>query len=100
MKKAEWRRPDNRERGHHKYDAGHGHHAHYSTFHLVEQIGFELLVDIACTKKQQRFGHGVIRHVKHQGKGPELASHAERGHHDAGVIDGVIGEQAPEVPLH
>ena len=100
LKEAERRHPDDRQHGHQKTAPVSGITRITPPLTLVEQVGLEVLVDVAGAEEQQRLGHRVIRHVQHQRQRAELAADAERGHHDAGVIDGVIGQQAPEVLLH
>src|ERR1019366_5238859 len=99
LKQAERRQPDNRHNAEAESGAGERQHAEHAALELLEKIGFEALIDIAGGKEEQRLGHGMKRHVQHQGKGAEFAADAQGGGHHAGLIDGGISQHAPEILL-
>ena len=100
LKEAEGRHADDRQHGHEKDHAGQRHGPDHAAFDLGEQVGPEVLIDVARAEKQQRLGDGVKGHVQHQAQAAQRAAESQRRRHDAGMIDGGVRQQAAIVLLH
>ncbi len=67
---------------------------------FAEVRRLEMLLDVAGTEEHERLGDAVIKHVEQRAENAPFAAKADRGHHDAGVVDARVGEDAAKVALH
>ena len=100
LEQAEGRRAGDRKRHHEKCGSGQGHRMDQPAFRLLEQVGFQMLLDISGTKEEQGLGHRMKRHVQKHAQDTQRPSEAECQHHDPAVVNARIRQQAPEVLLH
>ena len=67
---------------------------------LFEEVCAKVLRHVSRAQEQQRLGHRVKRHVQHERQSARAAAHAQGRHHDARMIDRVVGEQTAEVDIY
>src|SRR5262245_58282517 len=68
LKEAGGRSPSHRQSASQEQHSCHGHQANHAVTHLSENSSSEPLLDIACTKKEQRLSDRVIEHMQQGAK--------------------------------
>src|SRR6266849_305454 len=66
---------------------------------FAEQVRFQVLLDVACAKKEKRFGNRMKCHVEEHTQKAQGPSEAERQHHDPAMVNARVGQQAPKALL-
>src|ERR1039457_547025 len=100
LKQTEWRHANDGQHGHEEHHTSERHGLDHAAFEFGKQIGFEILIDVTRAQKQQRFGDGMKRHMEHESQAAHDTADAQSGYHDAGMVDGVIREQAAIIFLN